>query len=127
MESGSRASLPSEPRSLIRSRAMRWSERISASKRAISHRRAFRCSVVDIRCRKARPAERAKEMPKKAIAERRMTRAGSAVSGRWNSARDAMKSALAVAVQTAALLISAVIASTTTLRVQASRQRSETQ
>ena len=30
------ASLPSDPRSLIRSRAMRWSERISASKRAIS-------------------------------------------------------------------------------------------
>ena len=38
-----------------------------------------------------------------------------------------MKSALAVAVQTAALLISAVIASTTTLSAQASRQRSETQ
>ena len=38
-----------------------------------------------------------------------------------------MKSALAVAVQTAALLISAVIASTTTLKAQASRQRSETQ
>ena len=38
-----------------------------------------------------------------------------------------MKSALAVAVQTAALLSKAVIASTTTVRVQASRQRSETQ
>ena len=56
-----------------------------------------------------------------------MTRPGSATSGRLNSASDAMKSALAVAVQTAALLRSAVIASTTAVRAQASRQRSETQ
>ena len=38
-----------------------------------------------------------------------------------------MKSALAVAVQTAALLMSRVIASTTAVRPQASRQRSEIQ
>ena len=73
------------------------------------------------------PADREREMPKKAMAESRMTRAGSATSGRLNSASEAMKSALAVAVQTAALPSRAVIASTTTLRVQASRQRSENQ
>ena len=73
------------------------------------------------------PADRESEMPKKAIAESRMTRPGSATSGRLNSASDAMKSALAVAVQTAALPSKAVIASTTTVRVQASRQRSENQ
>ncbi len=56
-----------------------------------------------------------------------MTWAGLAESCRWNSTSEAMKSALAVAAQTAALLISAVIASTTTLSAQASRQRSEIQ
>ena len=52
------------PRSLIRSRAMRWSESISASKRATSQCRARRCSVVETRWRKARPTEREKAMPK---------------------------------------------------------------
>ena len=66
-------------------------------------------------------------MPKKAMAESRITRPGSATSGRWNSASDARKSALAVAVQTAALLSNPVIASTTALSAQASRQRSEIQ
>ena len=56
-----------------------------------------------------------------------MTRAGSTAPARWNSASEAMKSALASAAQTAALLISRVIARMTTVRPQASRQRSESQ